>query len=174
MKIYKMTIVALAAFFSFGCGAVATQKTPTPTDILKSFVEASKNKDIETVKKSLSKGTLGIIEESAKAKNTTVDELLKKDTGIPVKELPETRNEKIKGDTGSVEVKNIISGEFDTIPFVKEDGGWKIALDKFIRDLEKKALDQMKTPPADMNSEAPKPDGDQQPKSDSSKPKTDK
>lgn len=175
MKIYQTILVAFCALFIFGCGAM-TQKAPTatPTDTLKTFVEASQTKDIETIKKTLSKGTLDIIGKTAAAQGTTVDELLKKEGGSPVKEMPETRNEKIEGDTATVEVKNIVSGEFDTTPFVKEDGTWKIALDKLMQEMQKKALEQMNQPPLETDADTAKPDGGAKPKNDSSKPKTDK
>lgn len=173
MRIYRVTIIALCGFFVFGCGAV-TPKAPTPTETLKTFVEASKTKDVETIKKTLSKGTLDIIKKTADAQETTVDELLKKDSGTPVKEMPETRNEKIEGDTATVEVKNIVSGEFETTPFIKEDGNWKIALDKLMQDMQKKATEQMKMPPAPEDGFSVNPDGAAKPKMDSSKPKTDK
>lgn len=175
MKTYKTIAVALCAFFVFGCSAL--QPTPSPTDTLKTFIEASKNKDAEKIKKTLSKGTISIIEETAKTQNTTVDELLKKDNGMTVKEMPEMRNEKIEGDAATLEVKNVVTGDFDTIPFVKEDGGWKIALDKFMEQLMKKSREQMTMPPPVNNESpatAPKPDGDVKPKEDSNKTKANK
>lgn len=174
MKICKTIVVALCAFFIFGCAA--KPPAPSPTDTLKTFIEASKNKDAETVKKTLSKGTIGMIEETAKAQNTTVDDLLKKDNGMTVKELPEMRNEKIEGDTATLEVKNVVTGDFDSIPFVKEDGGWKIALDKFMQQLMKKSREQMTMPPVNNESQttAPKPDGDIKPKEAPDKTKANK
>lgn len=152
MRIYKTVIVALCAFFVFGCSAAPDiphqPQTASPTETLRTFLEASKKKDVETVKKTLSKGTMGVIEESARMQNTSVDELLKKDSGVPLKELPETRNEKIEGETASVEVKNVVTGEFDRIPFVKEEDGWKIALDQLMQELQRKSREQMAMPPA--------------------------
>jgi PBP1b-binding outer membrane lipoprotein LpoB len=152
MKIYKVIIVALCALFFFGCSA--TQKTASPTEILKTFIEASQKKDVEVIKKSLSKGSLDLIEKSAEAENTSVDEFLKKDNGMPAKEMPETRNEKVEGDTASVEVKNLVTGGFDAIPFIKEDGNWKIALDKYIEDIKKKMAEDMKIAPTEDESDS--------------------
>ncbi|MEO8074147.1 MAG: hypothetical protein ABI686_12990 [Acidobacteriota bacterium] len=120
-----------------------SESANSPTTTLKNFIEASKTKDIETIKKLLSKSTIESIKKAADAQSTTVDEILLdeillKDNGTPLKELPETRNEIIEGETAAVEVKNKITGEFETIPFVKEDSIWKIALDKFMRDLLEK------------------------------------
>lgn len=164
----------MCALFIFGCSAA--QQTPSPTEILKTFLEASKKKDVETVKKTFSKGTMNLIEETARTQNTTVDELLKKDTGVPLKELPEMRNEKIEGETASVEVKNAVTGDFDTIPLIKEDGNWKVALDKFRDEILKKSREQMNTPPVEEESESntSKSDGDEKPNDNSNKSKANK
>ena len=151
MKIYKTIVFTLCALTLAACGAVETTKSPTET--LKTFIEASKNKDVETIKKNLSKNSLSLLEQTAKEQNTTVDELLKKNNGTPIKEMPETRNEKIEGDTATVEVKDKTSGKYETIPFVKEEGEWKIALDVFMQDLMKKMNEEMK-PPAQGSSPA--------------------
>jgi hypothetical protein len=73
----------------------------------------------------------------------TLDESLKKDDGRGLKEMPETRNEKIEGDTATLEVKNAATNDWDKTPFVKEDGKWKLALDKLIDDLEQKRKDEL-------------------------------
>jgi hypothetical protein len=51
--------------------------------------------------------------------------------------MPETRNEKINGDMATLEVKNEKTDKWDPLPFVKENGEWKIALDKFLEDMMK-------------------------------------
>lgn len=136
MKIYQKIIITSCAFALMACGAKEAANSPTAS--LKKFIEASKTKDIETIKNLLSKSTIDAIKKAADEQNTTVDEILLNDNGTPLKELPETRNEKIENDAASVEVKNKITGEFETIPFVKEDGVWKIALDKFMQNLLEK------------------------------------
>ena len=163
MEICKKMLIALCALFVFGCGAI--QQTSSPTETLKTFIEASDKKDVEKIKGTLSKGTLNIIEGSAKAQNTTIDELLKRENGIPLKEIPETRNEKIEGETASLEVKNVVTDDFDRVPFVKEDGVWKIALDLFMRDMQKKMKEDMKIPLDEgvHKSNAPTHDGDTPP-----------
>ncbi len=161
MKIYQTIAVVICALFVFGCGAM-TQKAPTPTDTLRTFIQASEKKDVEAIKKTLSRGTMDIVEGSAKAQKTTADELLKRENGIPLKEMPETRDEKIEGDAASVEIKNVFTGDFDRVPFVKEDGVWKIALDVFMRDMQKKMKNA-------MNKDAKVPSVESDPQSDARK-----
>ncbi len=148
MKIYRTLIVALAAFLIVGCsGAENAPPVASPTDTLKNYIEASKKKDIAAIRKNLSKGSLELAEKSAKAQNTTVDELFKRDNMAALDEIPEIRNERIEGDAASVEVKDFTSG-YDTIPFVKEDGAWKIAFDKYQQAMMEKMRQEMNIPAA--------------------------
>ncbi len=116
----------------------------SPTDAFKTYIMATVNKDIPELKKSLSKSSLEFIEKSAKEQNKTIDEIL---AGGEVekesRKIPEVRNEKITGDTATIEYKDETMPEFITMPLVKEDGTWKIALDKFMEDLIKKLSEEM-------------------------------
>jgi hypothetical protein len=153
MKIYKTIIVVLCVLFVFGCSSLQPQ-TKSPTEVMKALNEASKTKDVAGIKNSVSRGTLSLIEESAKAQNTTVDEILKKDNGAPFKDLPEMRNEKIEGDTATIELKNATNNDWETVPFVKEDGVWRLALDKYLEDFKRKATESMKMPPVESKTES--------------------
>ncbi len=136
MKVHQVLIFAFCVLALAACKTA--ESTDSPTVTLKNFVEASKTKNIETIKKLLSKSTMDLFEKTAAAQNTTVDKVLVNDNAAPLKEMPEIRNEKIEGDTATVEVGNKITGGYETIPFVKEDGVWKIALDKFIHNIIEK------------------------------------
>lgn len=168
MKIYQAIIVALGAILFIGCGSAAPP-IASPTDTLKNFIEASKKKDIEAIKKTLSKGSLELAEKSAKMQNTTVDELFKRDNMAMLNEIPEIRNEKIEGETASVEVKDFTDG-YDTIPFVREDGAWKIAFDKYQQIMKEKMRQEMKLPDSNLS----KPDGERRPPANSDKSVTNK
>ena len=135
MKIYQITFVLLCALFVVNCESAPAPLAGGPTAVLNTFVEAAKTKDVETMKRALSKGTMGIIEQSAKKNNTTVDQLLREEEGTLVSVLPETRNEKIEGDKATLEVKNFENGQFEEIPFIKEDGAWRIALDQIVEEI---------------------------------------
>lgn len=141
MNIYKVFTLALCAFFIIGCGSAG--KSRTPTDTLKALNEASKKKDVEGIKKVLSKGTLKLLDEAAQKEKTTPDELLKKDNGAPMAELPEILGEKIEGDTAYVEIKNDITKENEKMPLVKEDGEWKVALDKYLETMRQRFTEEM-------------------------------
>lgn len=147
MKIYKFAFLALLTLVFSACQA-ANDQPLSPTETMKALNEASRKKDVETIKKLVSKGTLELLEQSAQRQETTVDELLRRDEGAPFQELPETRNEKISGDTATIEIKNNATNDWETMPFVKENGVWKIALDRFMEDVMQRMNEEMKELPA--------------------------
>lgn len=152
MKIYKIIIVALCALFMLGCNNVSNNPASrTPTETLKALSEASKKKDVAGVKTLLSKGSLKLLEDASKAQNKSSDELLTQEGGAPFRDLPEIRGESIEGETAIVDVKNIITDQNERIPLVKEDGEWKVALDKYAEDLMKRMNEQMKQTPTNSN-----------------------
>jgi uncharacterized membrane protein len=114
----------------------------SPTATMKAFFEATSKRDAEGFKKTLSKGSLDTIEVYAKAQNKTLDELLK--SGIKTLDAnqssatPLMRNEKIDGETATLEVQDGENGEWRSIPFVRENGEWKIAFDKALREAQEK------------------------------------
>lgn len=120
----------------------------SPTETLKALNAASKAKNPAAIKKTLSKGTLAMIEISAKNQKKSSDALLREEDGAPFKELPEMRNEQISGNTATVEVKNTTSGGWEKIPFVVEDGEWKVALDKYLENLKKEFDEEQNKGPA--------------------------
>lgn len=150
MKNIKPFIFALVcAFFIVGCNPASQTKSPTET--LKALNEASKKKDTAAIKNLLTKGTLDLLEKNAKKQNKTVDEILLKDDGAPFQDLPETRNEVITGETATVEVKNSVTNEFQKLPFVSENGVWKVALDKFLEDIMNQMREEMNKIPANTS-----------------------
>ncbi|MEJ7698733.1 MAG: hypothetical protein WKF71_03680 [Pyrinomonadaceae bacterium] len=173
MKIYKIIITVLCTLFVINCSSEPAPQPGGPTEILNTFVEASKTKDIEAMKRALSKGTMSLIEQSAQKKNTSVDELLKNEQGTLVRELPETRNEKIEGDMATLEVKNVETGEFDEIPFVKEGGAWRLALDEIVEEINDEET-SVPTVEDTSNSNASKPGGGTKPNAAANKPGTNK
>jgi hypothetical protein len=149
MKIYRLTFYALAVFIFAACQSAAVNNQPlSPTATMKALNDASKKKDVAAIKNLVSKGTLDLLAQTAEQQKTTIDELLSRDEGAPFQELPETRNEQINGDTATVEIKNNATNDWETMPFVRENGVWKIALDRFMEDLMKRMTEEMKEVPA--------------------------
>ncbi|MEP6850386.1 MAG: hypothetical protein ABI999_16115 [Acidobacteriota bacterium] len=74
----------------------------------------------------LSSGTIKMHEQEAKAQGVSLDDIVKRETLIsPDQTTVEYKNEKIDADKATLEFKNSY-GAWETLPFVKEEGVWKI------------------------------------------------
>lgn len=119
--------------------ASSSSTASSPIAAYKAFQEANKKKDYAAVKSRFSKASLEMLSEEAKQKNKTLDEFIKDqvDKGTSDEEV---LNEKIDGDSATVDLKDKNSSI--TLPMVKEDGEWKIAYDRFLKQMQE-AFDQM-------------------------------
>ncbi len=87
----------------------------------------------------LSDASKKMAEQEAKAQNVTLDDIVKRDTLFSESQSTlRFRNEKIEGDKATIEVENSF-GSFDTVPFVKEEGAWKIDKQGFANQMQKHA-----------------------------------
>ena len=106
----------------------------TPTDAFRAYYEAIKRKDTDAVRSLFSKGTMTMMEDQAKRTNKSIDAIMTEGLEAANKEIPatvpETRNEKIEGDTATLEVRDEKGDKWETLHMVKEDGAWKLAFDK--------------------------------------------
>lgn len=128
--------LVLAALALGGCKFGSS----SPTATFKAYFDAQKKKDVAGIKKTLSKGSLAMMEKSAKEQNKTVDQALSEGfdkAGSKPEEMPASRNEKIEGDNATLEVENKETKKWDKVYFVKEESEWKLALDKTIEELFK-------------------------------------
>lgn len=100
----------------------------TPTETARQVFDAIKNKDIAAIKAVFTKKTLATMEATAKQRNQSLDDVLKRFVNVTT--MPATfsaRNEKIEGDHASVEVADD-KGRYSPMDFVKEDGFWRVSL----------------------------------------------
>jgi hypothetical protein len=123
----KLTFVVALMSLSLFVGA-CSKAGSSPTATAKAYYDAIKSKDVKTMKSLLSKGSLAMMESFAKIDNKSLDDMLKEPESKPTGAF-EARNEVITGDTAMLEVKDE-KGKWEKLPFVKEDGQWKIAVDK--------------------------------------------
>lgn len=140
MKLSKSIVLAALALAVGVSGLACNRLGSSPSATLKAYFEALQKKDAAGLKKTLSKGTLEMFEQFAKAQSPpkSLDEALQtglaSTTNTDSNKMPETRNEKIDGDKATLEVKNDKTGAWETVPFIKEEGDWKIAFDQMFRD----------------------------------------
>lgn len=159
MKIFRIAIFMVLVAVLAACSRIE-EPLPLPggpTATLKKYVEASQTNDIEAMKQQLSQASLELMRKSAEKRNMSVEEILKQGSAVPIEGMPDVRNEKIEGDTANVEVANDTTGEFDVrIPFVRENGSWKIALDKYVEEILRKTTEDMSKPPTNVSTETNK------------------
>ena len=137
-------------FAAFGCGA-GGENPSTPQDALKAYASAIEKKDAARIKSLLSKGSLKMAEDEARAQNISPDEIIQRETLFAENQKTrEIRNEKIEGDRASIEFKDAF-GRWDTVFFVREDGAWKIAKERYASEMLKKSEEQMKRLEQEIN-----------------------
>jgi PBP1b-binding outer membrane lipoprotein LpoB len=126
--IFALTIVSL---FASACGSAASDSN-SPSAVTKRFVESMRQKDVKTFKSLLSKKSIATVEKDAKEVGISTDEMLAKtleqDLVPSGPNALETRNEKISGDTATVEFKQG-NGKWSQNELVREDGNWKVTLE---------------------------------------------
>jgi DNA-binding transcriptional regulator GbsR (MarR family) len=123
MRFALKILIFAVAVFSFSC---AEENPSTPFETFKTYTKAVKRKDIEAMKSLLSDASIKMHEQEAKAQNSNLEEIVKRQTlfGENQTEL-KYRNEKIEGDRATLEIMNAYS-MWQKVPFIKENGVWKI------------------------------------------------
>lgn len=116
------------AFIAPACSGQASsaQSGTSPTATMNAYYDALKKKDVEAVKKTVSKGYLKMLESAGVSAERAFQPMMDR---LPATR-PATRNEKIDGDRATLELRNEEQGRWDTVHFVKEDGAWKIAVEQ--------------------------------------------
>ena len=146
MRIWSRILIFSLAVSLLACGE---QKPASPLETFKTYTKAIKQKDYTTMKLLLSDATIKMHEKEAKAQGVTVDDIVKRETLFSQSQTSvEYRNETIEGDKATLQVKNSY-GSWETVPFVREEGVWKIDkqgyADQIIKDVDdsEKKLDEL-------------------------------
>jgi hypothetical protein len=110
--------------------AKPTVKAQSPTEAYQMLYAAVKAKDSETIKQLMSKGSLGLAGMQASQQKKSLEQVLENGLVAPTlaPSITEIREERIKDNFGRIEVKNAQENRWEDLPFVLEDGGWKLAV----------------------------------------------
>lgn len=144
------TALGLLSLLGFACGggpeavnntSVATTNhnaTPqpvskggaTPTETYKLLFAAVKSKNTEVIKQLGSTNTQAFAQGLAQQQNKPIEKVYENGfTATTFAEsLPEIRDERIDGNMGAIEVRNVKEKKWEDLPFVKDEGGWKLAI----------------------------------------------
>lgn len=101
----------------------------TPSDAYRTAFELRNKKDIEGLKKVMSKDVLEFFTEVGEAGGKSLEDMLRELAEKPQAAKPEVRNEKITGDRATLEYLDH-DGKWKEMDFEKEDGVWKLTVPK--------------------------------------------
>lgn len=123
-----------AAITFLGCGnnppANAVASNDTPTEAYKRLYAAVKSKNIDSIKNEMTKQSNAFVATIAQMQNKPVDQIYANGltSTLHSETLPEIRDQRINGDMGAIEVYNSGSKRWEDLPFILEDGKWKLAI----------------------------------------------
>ncbi len=150
MRINKNLLPILFVIIGFtvlsACQSSAS-KTGTLAEAYKNLYDAVKSKNTENIKANMSKTTVDFALNVAEMQKKTPEEMFKNGLiqSTRAEKLPPTRNERIKDNMGALEVQDT-TGTWEDVPFVLEDGRWKLAVgDLFNGSYKKPAPSQAET-----------------------------
>jgi hypothetical protein len=101
----------------------------TPSEAYRMLFAAVKSQDPTRIKTMLSKGSMGLAEMASGQQKKPVEEVIKNGFSETTfaDDYPQLRDERVSGNFGAVEVWNAQRKQWEDIPFILEDGGWKAA-----------------------------------------------
>jgi len=125
-------VLFFIALNASGCGNSASSpiSNDSPTAAYKRLYAAVKNKDTNAIKDEMSKHTVSFVQSIAGQRKQAVEKVYENGlTGTTFSEtLPPIRDERINNDMGALEVYNSKEQRWEDLPFVFEDGKWKLAV----------------------------------------------
>lgn len=148
-KFLNKLIAAAGLIVLFICQSCtgAADNTATLTEAYKNLYDAVKSKNTENIKANMSKETVSFALGVAQMQKKTPEEMFKNGLiqSTRSEKLPATRNGRIKDNMGALEVQDT-DGTWQDVPFILEDGRWKIAVgDLFKGNYKKPAPSQAET-----------------------------
>ncbi|MEP7074692.1 MAG: hypothetical protein ABI878_02695 [Acidobacteriota bacterium] len=132
-KIVILSITLFSIALAISCssqGGASTSTSDTPTAAYKRLYAAVKSKNTEAIKGEMSKQSITFVQSVSAVQKKTIEEVYSNGlTGTTFSEtMPELRDERVKDNMGAIEVYNSKESKWEDLPFVLEDGKWKLAL----------------------------------------------
>ncbi|MGB7069693.1 MAG: hypothetical protein WBD22_09385 [Pyrinomonadaceae bacterium] len=133
-SLFRLTII-LSVFAVVAAGLSCSSpgevnSVETPTEGYKRLYNAVKSKNTDSIRKELTKGTLAFAESVAQRQNSPLEKVLQNGfTATTFSEtLPEIRDERLSDTMGAIEVRNTKDNRWEDLPYILEDGKWKLAV----------------------------------------------
>jgi hypothetical protein len=134
VRIFACFVVLIGLGFALACGGSASGSgasgSDSPTEAYKRLYAAVKKKDTEAIKATMTKNTHAFAEMAASKSSKPIEKVFENGfTATTFAEtLPEIRDERINENFGAVEVYNSRDKIWEDLPFMLEDGQWKLAI----------------------------------------------
>jgi hypothetical protein len=130
--IFGIILLAIASAL-IGCNPSTSgggSNEDSPTGAYKRLYAAVKAKDTEAIKAVMTKKSLDFAKVLSSQQNKPVEQVLENGftatTFSPT--LPQIRDERVKDNMGAVEVFNSKDNRWEDLPFINEDGAWRLAI----------------------------------------------
>lgn len=131
-------LIIISGLFFYGCSdsqstsgvnTTLTSSSSSPTQAYQDLYEAVKSGEIERIKAQMSSKTLELAAMTAARYQQPVEKVLANafTTTVKAEALPTVREERILESMGAVEVWDTETSSWQDVPFIYEDGGWKLA-----------------------------------------------
>ena len=130
----RLFIILIVISIAAACSAPAKKLTPLET--IQSYSRAFKKRDAAQMKRLMSRESIKMIEEEAKAQNAAPDDVILRETLFSETTTSvKYRNVREEEATSSIEVEDS-TGIWNTVHFVREEGFWKIDKKGFANQIE--------------------------------------
>ncbi len=130
-RIIFLAFVLFAIALAMACSKEAAGGGgSSPTEAYKMLYSAVKNKDQAAIKSNLSKKTHKLAETQSSRGGSSIERVYENgftETTFAAS-LPTIRDERVNGTMGAIEVWNSQKSIWEDLPFILEDGSWKLAV----------------------------------------------
>ncbi len=130
IRILLLTLLVITFGAVFSCTGQKEAKNNSPTEAYKQLYAAVKAKNIDEIKSHLTKKTIEFGAMSAQRYGTAPEKMYENGfTATTFSDnLPAIRDERITENMGAIEVWNSKESKWEDLPFILEDGSWKLAM----------------------------------------------
>lgn len=133
LRILLCISALLAVGMTFSCSsapAAPGSAGDSPTEAYKRLYQAVKAKNTDQIKAEMTQATQQFVGAAAEKYKKPVEQVYENGlTGTTfAASMPQIRDERVNGEMGAVEVWNSKESHWEDLPFMKEDGIWKLAV----------------------------------------------
>jgi hypothetical protein len=130
-RIIALTLLLFLMALAFACAKESVGGGgSSPSDAYKKLFAAVKSKQTEAIKSNLTKKTHDLAKLQSGRSGTPIERVYENgftETTFAA-ELPTIRDERVNGSMGAVEVWNSQKSMWEDLPFINEEGTWKLAV----------------------------------------------